>query len=98
MVLTQIIFHYWKPESLVAFRPLFVVVFIDLVIVGVKLLSYARMRKEESKHEEEEEEDNGLDGAMKLFELGLVLHQLIGAIFIDCSFYMVVVILGLSLV
>lgn len=95
VVVFQIFSHYTavKPKSLVAFRPLFVVPLTDFLIVAVRLVPQARTKKEE-----EDDDDGNLDGAVKLLELGLVLHQMIYAIFIDCSFYLVVVILGLSLV
>ncbi|XP_047952800.1 uncharacterized protein LOC125198536 isoform X1 [Salvia hispanica] len=96
VVVLQIIHHYAvvKPESLVMFSPLLVVALTDFVIVVV---SQARSNKEEE-GKYEDEDDGSLDGAVKLLELGLVLHQMICAIFVDCSFYLVVVILGLSLV
>lgn len=99
VVLAQIIFHYIvaKPKSFVAFKPLFVVVLTDLLIVAARLVPYAKARKLEGQKFDQDDENN-MDGAVKLLELGLVLHQMITAIFIDCSFYLVVVILGLSLV
>ncbi|KAL1533202.1 hypothetical protein AAHA92_33121 [Salvia divinorum] len=99
VVVLQIIHHYSvvKHESLVMFRPLLVVALTDFVIVAVRLMPRARTNKEEEA-KYEDEDDGNLDGAVKLLELGLVLHQMTYAIFVDCSFYLVVVILGLSLV
>ncbi|KAH6758283.1 hypothetical protein C2S51_018518 [Perilla frutescens var. frutescens] len=100
VVLTQIIFHYIvvKPKSFVSFKPLFVVVLTDFLIVAARLLPYAKAKKLQEGLKFEAGDENNMDGAVKLLELGLVLHQMLTAIFIDCSFYLVVVILGLSLV
>lgn len=93
VVLSQIVF---KPNKLAPFRPLYALLLTDLLIVAARLVPYARTRLEvETKYEDN---DNNLEGAVKLLELGMVLHQMTSAIFIDCSFYLVVVILGLSLV
>lgn len=86
-----------KPKSLIAYRPLYVVLLTDVLIVAARLAPYAQIRKEDKEPKIEEDEHN-LGGAVKLLELGLVLHQMIRAFFIDCSFYLVVVVFGLSLV
>lgn len=87
VVLSRFIFHHTA-----AFKPLYVLLLTDFLIVAARLLPYAMTRKDE------DDNDNNMEGAVKLLELGLVLHQMSSAIFIDCSFYLVVVILGLSLV
>ncbi|XP_057772771.1 uncharacterized protein LOC130992235 [Salvia miltiorrhiza] len=99
VVVFQIVYHYTvgKPKSLVAFRPLYMVALTDFLIVAVRLVPQVRTKKEEEP-KYEDDDDNNLDGAVKLLELGLVLYQMFYAIFIDCSFYLVVVILGLALV
>lgn len=85
-----------RPKSLITYRPLFVVLLTDVFIVGVRLAPYTQIRKEDKKSSIEEDEDNW-GRAFKLLEFGLVLHQMIRALFIDCSFYLVIVICGLSL-
>ncbi|GFP99670.1 hypothetical protein PHJA_002111100 [Phtheirospermum japonicum] len=88
-----------KPKSLIAYKPLYVVVLTNVFIVAAKLAPYAQIKKEcykEPMMTGDEDGDNW-GGAVKLLELGLVLHQTIRAIFIDCSFYLVVVVCGLSM-
>ncbi|KAL3655510.1 hypothetical protein CASFOL_001296 [Castilleja foliolosa] len=90
-----------KPKSLITYRPLCVVVLTDVFIVAAKLAPYAQIRKECYKEPvmmTGEEDGDNWGGAVKLLELGLVLHQTIRALFIDCSFYLVVVVCGLSMV
>ncbi|XP_047952801.1 uncharacterized protein LOC125198536 isoform X2 [Salvia hispanica] len=72
---------------------------LGLAVVVLQIIHhYAARSNKEEEGKYEDEDDGSLDGAVKLLELGLVLHQMICAIFVDCSFYLVVVILGLSLV
>ncbi|KAK6153667.1 hypothetical protein DH2020_013306 [Rehmannia glutinosa] len=85
-----------KPTSLLAYRPLYVVLLTDVFIVARRLAPYAQIRKEDKEPKIEEDGDNW-GGAVKLLELGLVLHQTIRALFIDFSFYLVIVVCGLSL-
>ncbi|KAI3463344.1 hypothetical protein Pfo_020007 [Paulownia fortunei] len=85
-----------KPKSLIAYRPLYVLLLTDVFIVAARLAPYTQIRKEDKEKKIVEDEQNW-GGAVKLLELGLVLHQTIRALFIDCSFYLVIVICGLSL-
>ncbi|KAL7152482.1 hypothetical protein ABFS83_04G100300 [Erythranthe nasuta] len=85
-----------KRQSLIVYRPLLVVLLTDLFIVARRLAPFAQIKKEDKNPRIEEDGDNW-GGAFKLLELGLVLHQTIRAIFIDCSFYLVIVVCGLSL-
>ncbi|KAL6563261.1 hypothetical protein OROHE_005848 [Orobanche hederae] len=87
-----------KPKSLIAYRPLYVVLLTDVIIVAAKLGPHARTRKDYNEPIKIEEDGDNWGGAVKLLELGLVLHQTVRALFIDCSFYLVVVVCGLSLV
>ncbi|KAL3840904.1 hypothetical protein ACJIZ3_025495 [Penstemon smallii] len=86
-----------KSKSLIAYRPLYVVLLTDVLVVAARLALYTQIKEEEEK--EPKYEDDGLNwgGAVKLLEFGLVLHQTLRAVFIDCSFYFVIVICGLSL-
>ncbi|XP_073148551.1 uncharacterized protein [Henckelia pumila] len=86
-----------KSKSLIAYRPLYVVLMTDLLIVAARLVLYTQTREEDDKKERSFDGVNW-GGAIKVLELGLVLHQAIRAIFIDCSFYLVILVCGLSLV
>ncbi|XP_073271714.1 uncharacterized protein [Primulina huaijiensis] len=86
-----------KSKSLIAYRPLYVVLMTDLLIVAARLALYTQTR-EEDEHKELSFDGVNWGGAVKVLELGLVLHQAIRAIFIDCSFYLVIVVCGISLV
>ncbi|KZV16270.1 hypothetical protein F511_35836 [Dorcoceras hygrometricum] len=83
-----------RSKSLIAYRPLYVVLVTDVLIVAARLALYTQKKREEEDHK------GGVNwgGAIKMLELGLVVHRGIRAIFIDCSFYLVIVVCGLSLV
>ncbi|KAK4410564.1 hypothetical protein Sango_0129400 [Sesamum angolense] len=88
-----------KPKSLIAYRPIFVVLLTDMFILAAKLAPYAQIRKEDK--EPQVEENGGVEnwgGAVQLLEMGVVLHQTVRALFIDFSFYLVTVVCGLSLI
>lgn len=89
-----------KSESVVASRPLYILLLTDVTIVLV-LLHFEKLRGPEEAEEEEvappKDRDNWAE-AEKVLERGLVVYQATRAIFIDCSVYLVVVICGLSLV
>ncbi|KAM7480438.1 hypothetical protein LguiA_028651 [Lonicera macranthoides] len=91
-----------KSKSVIASTPLYVLLLTDLTIVIGRLILEKR-RGTESPKEEQEEPGDQMDGhnwggAVKVLEMGIVLHQTLRAVFIDCSFYMVIVICGLSLI
>ncbi|KAK4413873.1 hypothetical protein Salat_2800100 [Sesamum alatum] len=88
-----------KPKSLIAYRPIFVVLLTDMFILAAKLAPFAQTRKDDK--EPQVEENGGGEnwgGAVQLLELGVVLHQTVRALFIDFSFYLVIVVCGLSLI
>ena len=89
-----------KSDSVVASRPLYILLLTDVTIVLVLLL-FEKLRGPEEAEEEEvappKDRDNWAE-AEKVLERGLVVYQATRAIFIDCSVYLVVVICGLSLV
>ncbi|PIN10822.1 hypothetical protein CDL12_16593 [Handroanthus impetiginosus] len=88
-----------KPKSLIADRPLYAVLLTDMLIVAARLALYSMGREEDDNTETSFGRDgDNWEGAVKLLEWGLVLHQTLRAIFIDCSFYLVIVVCGLSLV
>lgn len=89
-----------KSESVVASRPLYILLLTDVTIVLARL--YLEKRRDSDDAEEERivpREDHGhnWEKAEKILERGLVAYQIVRAIFIDCSVYAVVVICGLSL-
>ncbi|KAG6425952.1 hypothetical protein SASPL_110163 [Salvia splendens] len=89
------IFIVVKSESLIASRPLYAVLLSDLLIAAATLALLSFRRAAEQKVEFEK--DVNWDGAVKVLEWGIILHQTVRAIFIDCSLYLAIVICGLSL-
>ncbi|XP_061980309.1 uncharacterized protein LOC133700698 [Populus nigra] len=87
-------------ESIIASRPLYIVLLTDVTIVLVRLFrERGNHGSEESERERmvsKEDGDNWV-GAVKLLERGLTVYQAVRGIFIDCSVYLVVVICTLSL-
>ncbi|KAI3455410.1 hypothetical protein Pfo_012073 [Paulownia fortunei] len=86
-----------KSKSLIAYRPLYAVLLTDMLIVAARLALYSQEREDDEEIKFEGDGHNW-EGAVKLLEWGLVLHQTLRAIFIDCSFYLAIVVCGLSLV
>ncbi|KAL1551494.1 hypothetical protein AAHA92_19333 [Salvia divinorum] len=89
------IFIVVKSESLIASRPLYAVLLSDLFIAAATLALLTHRR--EAEKEVELEKDVNWDGAVKVLEWGIILHQTVRAIFIDCSMYLAIVICGFSL-
>lgn len=88
-----------KSKSVVASRPLYMLLLTDVTIVLARL--YLEKRSEFDEPQKETVAPHGdrrnWEKAEKVLERGLVVYQTIRAIFIDCSVYAVVVICGLSL-
>ncbi|KAL6996492.1 hypothetical protein U1Q18_006624 [Sarracenia purpurea var. burkii] len=89
-----------KPRSTIASRPLYILLLTDVTIVLIRLLEKRRDFEKSEEDKKPAMQENGYNwaGAIQILEIGLVFYQVIRALFIDCSFYMVVVICGLSLV
>lgn len=88
-----------KSRSTIASQPLYILLLTDVTIVVVRLLEKGRgFQKTQEGEKLGMHGDGHWVGAFKILEIGLVFYQIIRALFIDCSFYMVVVICGLSLV
>ncbi|KAG6780478.1 hypothetical protein POTOM_013338 [Populus tomentosa] len=87
-------------ESIIASRPLYMVLLTDVTIVLVRLFrergNHGTEESERERMVSKEDGDNWV-GAVKLLERGLAVYQAIRGIFIDCSVYLVVVICALSL-
>ncbi|KAH6817452.1 hypothetical protein C2S51_001055 [Perilla frutescens var. frutescens] len=77
-----------KSKSLIDYRPLCAVLLSDLLIVSATLALLSQGK--------ESEKQVKLEADVKLLEWGLILHQTIRAVFIDCSLYLAIVICGLS--
>ncbi|KAL0319228.1 UNVERIFIED_CONTAM: hypothetical protein Sangu_2079000 [Sesamum angustifolium] len=86
-----------KSKSLIAYRPLYAVLLTDMLIVAARLVLYAHGQEFDSQPNFEVDGYNWI-GAIKMLEWGVVLHHTLRAILIDCSFYLVIVVCGLSLV
>ncbi|KAL3631867.1 hypothetical protein CASFOL_024851 [Castilleja foliolosa] len=89
--------HVVESNSLIAYRPLYALLLTDTLIVAARLALYSE-EKEDDNEVKFEGGNNNWDGAVKLLEWGLVLHQTVRAVFIDCSFYVAIVVCGLSMV
>ncbi|XVF74598.1 hypothetical protein PTKIN_Ptkin13bG0122700 [Pterospermum kingtungense] len=89
-----------RSESIIASRPLYIILLTDLTVVLGQLFLDKKGDFEEAEEEKEGSQINRQNwkGAVKLLERGLVFYQTIRALFIDCSIYAVVVICGLSLI
>ncbi|KAK3219745.1 hypothetical protein Dsin_013715 [Dipteronia sinensis] len=86
-------------DSIVASRPLYILLLTDVTIVVAQVYLENRRESEEAEAERlAQEEGHNLVEAIVLMERGLVVYQIIRGVFIDFSIYAVVVICGLSLV
>lgn len=95
--------HIVKSKSLIASRPLYVLLLTDVMIVILRISSAKQrgsgetdVQKKAAKVLENDGHNIHWDEAIKVLEWGLVLYQTVRAIFIDCSFYIVIVICGFS--
>ncbi|KAF3450769.1 hypothetical protein FNV43_RR06858 [Rhamnella rubrinervis] len=98
-----------RSESVVASRPLYILLLTDMTIVLARLFYLETQRglveaEEETKvaqaRAQAQAQDDGenWEGAVKVLERGLVVYQAVRGFFIDCSVYIVVVVCGVSLV
>ncbi|GFP88882.1 hypothetical protein PHJA_001031900 [Phtheirospermum japonicum] len=85
-----------ESKSLIAYRPLYALLLTDALIVAARLALYSE-GKEDDNEIKFKGGNNNWDGAVKLLEWGLVLHQTVRAVFIDCSCYVAIVVCGLSM-
>ncbi|WJZ94613.1 hypothetical protein VitviT2T_013453 [Vitis vinifera] len=87
-------------ESVITSRPLYMLLLTDVTIVLGRLVLEKRrgfVKVEGGERAMFQEDAQTWAGAVKVLETGLVVHQSIRAIFIDCSIYAVLVVCGLSL-
>ncbi|GAB2269421.1 hypothetical protein Dimus_004338 [Dionaea muscipula] len=83
-------------KSIIAAKPLYMLLLTDVTIL-VGHLILVRWRRRIDPHDEEDikftEADGGLNWAraVRILERGLVFHQTISAIFVDCSLYVLLI-------
>ena len=95
-----VVFYYLiSSKSILASRPLYIVLVTDVTIVVARLYSEKARVLEERKGEMAEAGEDGRswNDAVKLLERGLVVYQAIRGVFIDCSIYLVVVVCFISI-
>ncbi|XP_043702897.1 uncharacterized protein LOC122653039 isoform X1 [Telopea speciosissima] len=89
-------------RSTIAAGPVYLILLTDVTLVIARLLfeekGHSRKAKEEATPEPSEDGCDWAEGLGKALEMGLILHKVIGAAFLDCSVYLVIIICGLSLV
>lgn len=81
-------------NTVISFRPLYLVLLTNLTVVIARLVS-GKQRRRRQNSTDSSEWDSQL---AKTLEIGMVLQSLIDAVFIDCSVYAIVLVCGLSLV
>lgn len=92
-------------KSVVAAKPLYMILLTDISVVFAHVVMRKRISNSVLEVEDSDGGGKGLSGeglnwarAVMVLERGLVLHQTIRALFIDCSVYIIVVGCGLSLI
>ncbi|XP_024979142.1 uncharacterized protein LOC112516365 [Cynara cardunculus var. scolymus] len=87
-----------QSRSFISSNPLYILLLTDVTIV-IGWLTLNRFRFSEKIEEEVRlKEDKEIwGGAFRILEIGLVAHQMVRAVFIDFSFYAVIVVCGFSL-
>lgn len=91
--------HIIRSKSIIASRPLYVLLITDFIIVILRqCFTKQNPPKVEVEKPESRQEDGSIwDEAVKVLEWGLFLYQTLRAIFIDYSFFTVIVVCGFSL-
>lgn len=92
--------HVVRSKSITASRPLYVLLVTDFIIVILQqcFTKQNATKVEVEKPESRQEDGSNWDEAVRVLEWGLVLYQTVRAIFIDCSFFTVIVVCGFSLI
>lgn len=93
-----VVFYYMISRSVLASRPLYILLLTDVTIVLARLLGRKVIVLEETEGESVKAPRDGHNwgDAVKLLERGLVAYQAIRGVFIDCSIYLVIVVCGTS--
>ncbi|CAJ1951183.1 unnamed protein product [Sphenostylis stenocarpa] len=94
-----VVFYYLISKSILASRPLYILLLTDVTIVFARLFGGKAIVVEETEEEKGKTPGDGHSwgDAVKLLERGLVVYQAIRGVFIDCSIYLVVVVCCTSL-
>lgn len=100
IIAVLVVLCYMVSESVLASRPLYMVLLTDATIVLAHLYQKGRVLEETDQRGEKGEahgDRQSWGDAVKLLERGLVAYQAMRGVFIDCSIYLVVVVCGTSL-
>lgn len=94
-----VVLYYLISKSVLASRPLYILLLTDVTIVFARLCGGKTIAVEENEGEKGKAPGDGHSwgDAVKLLERGLVAYQALRGAFIDCSIYLVVVVCGTSL-
>ncbi|XP_047152375.1 uncharacterized protein LOC124824054 [Vigna umbellata] len=100
IIASVVVFHYLISKSVLASRPLYILLLTDVTIVLARLYGGKTIAVEENEGEKGKTPGDGHSwgDAVKLLERGLVAYQALRGAFIDCSIYLVVVVCGTSFV
>ncbi|XP_042481944.1 uncharacterized protein LOC122062395 [Macadamia integrifolia] len=89
-------------RSTILSKPVYLILLTDVTLVLGRLLfeekGHSGKVQEAATQEPSEDGYDWADGLGKALEMGLLLHRVIGAAFLDCSVYLVIVVCGLSVV
>jgi len=98
IIASMVVFYYFISKSVLASRPLYILLLTDVTIVLARLYGGKTIVVEENEREKGKAPGDGHSwgDAVKLLERGLVAYQALRGAFIDCSIYLVVVVCGTS--
>ncbi|CAA2963942.1 Zinc finger FYVE domain-containing 26 isoform 1 [Olea europaea subsp. europaea] len=84
-------------RSIICFRPLYLLLITNISIVVARLLLERKGSEERQTSSVPSVGGDGMiDQVSKALELGLLMQKIVGALFMDCSIYAVVLVCGLS--
>ncbi|KAL9304476.1 hypothetical protein ACSQ67_021739 [Phaseolus vulgaris] len=100
IIAVVVVFYYLISKSVLASRPLYILLLTDVTIVFARLHCGKAIVVEENEGEKGKTPGDGHSwgDAVKLLERGLVAYQALRGAFIDCSIYLVVVVCATSIV
>ncbi|KAK7381636.1 hypothetical protein VNO80_00182 [Phaseolus coccineus] len=98
IIAVMVVFYYLISKSVLASRPLYILLLTDVTIVFARLYCGKAIVVEENEGEKDKAPGDGHSwgDAVKLLERGLVAYQALRGAFIDCSIYLVVVVCATS--
>lgn len=100
IIASVVVFYYLISKSVLASRPLYILLLTDVTIVLARLYGGKTIAVEENEGGKGKTPGDGHSwgDAVKLLERGLVAYQALRGAFIDCSIYLVVVVCATSFV